>query len=340
MKLGTLTSRETRNTRGILSESNCSPVKEDPIFALLGDTAHYLSLGSSFALAHAISSYASHSNSTFFDEQWRKHGGCITNTYVPYLSSHDVCFYFDVTAVLVLMLVYTTIGRIRGMSRANEVMQIAILGLFVMGIEHCFLGKSIRDRTWVGGVMNMNSGATILSSLQQQDSVLKIMVWQVPVHSFWAGLTKLSMPGLSNIEVGVVSTTALLAHMTLPVQFGFLYVQALAMVGISFHQLARDYQEKDFIYATFPMMVLVPANLVRWLESSHCSDLFRDKFYGQLGYDAFIACSVYFWYVLCYLHICGSVATSKSLKRVEFGGETVVTFETSLETSKATRRET
>ena len=221
----------------------------------------------------------------------------------------------------------------------NELMGITTVGLMALAVEHALMGMSIRNEyqdddpltsRWSGANTSRNTetvaiaeATTMLTRLQQQ-SMLEILTWQIPVHFFWGGLIKLSMTGLSNIEVGIVSTTALLAHLTVPVQFGFIYVQALLVVAVSFYQLSsREDNEKDFVYATYPLLVLAPTILMAWLESTQCTDFVRDKLYGRLLYDAYLAGSVLTWYMLCYLHVCGSVAMSKSIKKVEFDFATV-----------------
>lgn len=249
---------------------------------------------------------------------------------------HDVCFYFDVTVALILLLVYTTISRTRGMTRANEIMLSAIVVLVALGCQHYFQGEAIRHRIGLNvgeKVCLYNpefhpeeepSMMTILSNLLQHYSMIGILLGQLPIYCFWSALIKLSMPGLTPIEIGVVATTAQLGHVAVPVQLGCPYVQALVVVGISFHELAQDYSDKDFIYATFPMTVVVPINLIRWLECTQCTNFVRDQLYGCLASDAILAGSVFVWYNLCYLHICGSVSMSRSLKKVEFREDSFV----------------
>ena len=77
----------------ILSDSGSPMVgKEDPIFALLGDMAHYASLIFALAFAYALTTYATRDSDNFFDQEWKKDGCCIANRNVPYLNTYVLLF--------------------------------------------------------------------------------------------------------------------------------------------------------------------------------------------------------------------------------------------------------
>merc|ERR1719215_259494 len=82
-----------------------------------------------------------------------------------------------------------------------------------------------------------------------------------------------------------------------PSRFGFTYVQTVLLLLFSTNQLLLPAEEKGRSYALFGIIVSFPVSLVGWVESTQCSVFVKDYLYGHLVYDAYIPCSMLFWYL-------------------------------------------
>ena len=315
---------------------------DDPVFKSIGDKAHYAALASSLLYACAVTLYANDDADTFFDEDWKKEGFCVANPDVPFWSSyvpclacllacmvvcvvlclacpelnilnmlvslsllffwcelrrHDACLYLDTAAALLLGLLYLVIRETPGMESANELFFPGLIGIFAHGVGHGAIGSAIRD-----GRLFDDKQMMAFEALQNMPP-LEIVQLQAPIAVFWIGLVKASTPNLSNLAIGGIVIAAQLVQLFVPQYLGFTYVQTVLMLAYSLNQLARKSQEKNFIYATYPLIVGLPVTLVGWMESTQCTSFVKEKFYGHLVYDGFIPFALLTWYIVCYLRV-------------------------------------
>ena len=272
---------------------------------------------------------------------------------------YHVCCCVDLAAAAMLLFLYQTIGKARGMTRANQLMRFLLVPLVMQGLEQGLRAWSLQQHhgnsgdgdiesswSWFGTSLERNR--TTLSyqwqplpqqQQQEQPLLVKQLVWQLPIHLSWGGLVKVALPDLTPWQVSVVSTTAFLVHRLVPRPWQTAWIQLVVLLALSLHQLAprtASLQEKDFAYATFAWLVLVPTMAWHWIERTQCLTVLQEFGYGHVTTHGGVIGAIFVWYMLGYLHICGSVATSKVLQqqqqqhdepRVQFGGQTVRTFE-------------
>lgn len=59
----------------------------DPMYGMIGDIVHLISLASGLGFAVLVANLAKNESDSFFDPLWKKDGFCITNPNVPYWTS-------------------------------------------------------------------------------------------------------------------------------------------------------------------------------------------------------------------------------------------------------------
>ena len=69
-------------------------------YETIGNALNAFALVSVLAFTAAAVFYAT-PGSTFFDEEWVRHGFCVSNPEVPYWNSHDLCLYGDTMLVAI-----------------------------------------------------------------------------------------------------------------------------------------------------------------------------------------------------------------------------------------------
>lgn len=264
-------------------------------WATAGDCLHVLTIVSTLCFALVAGTYMRDPSVSLFDSQWRKEGFCITNRDVPYWTSHDMCLYVDTFMSVVLGILFWAWRKDPGMKDANSIFQTGIPGVLLHGFGHGALGKAIRE-----GTMDVNEGhkLPIDTAMEKNNTPWEYAISVLPLIAFWLFLSKASMPQLSTIYVVPAATLATLRQLWTPNDFGFTYVQTILMLQFSINQLCRRKQEKDFGYFLYPGIVGLPLTLVGWMESTLCSTVVRDFFYGHVVYDAYIPLSMMAWYTI------------------------------------------
>jgi len=203
------------------------------------------------------------------------------------------------------------------MERVNEIFGPSILGILAHGIGHGAVAHRMRemglptlaeeddlDKTTIDEninerIMEINMMDDILGVGEVSERGRNVFV----MVCFWVGLMKAALPNLRMAPFAAMVLAAMAGQQFVDRQFAFTYVQTILLVAFSVNQLARKKEEKDFVYATHPMVVGVPVTFIGWIESTQCSAFVKDSFYGHLIYDGFIPVAMLVWYVVCYLQI-------------------------------------
>ena len=287
----------------------------DPIFESWGNQAHYVTIVSALLYAGAVCFSdnpiwsdeipSPSSKPLLFDPDWRRDGFCVTNPEVRYGSSHDACLYLDLLAAVAVVFLLRTLGKQNGMENANTLFGPNVFGIAAHGIGHGLLANALRDGNWPNTTEEIDPssepilGADILPKLGSFELLKGVSLFFV----FWLGLLYASQIR-DPIQLGTVALIAATVQVyAVPLQFAFTYVQTILLVAFSMQQLARPTKEKDFFYATFPLIVTLPLVFVGWIESTQCSAFVRQHFYGHLIYDGFIPFSLITWYVVSYIQV-------------------------------------
>jgi hypothetical protein len=237
----------------------------------------------------------------FFDAQWKREGFCVAGTDSPYMNSHDVCFYCDMVMALVLSVMYVAFGRnTRGMESANKYAIANVVGMIAHGIGHGAVSGALRRDDNDLQVLETESRRSLCDPLQHDDQAL-LYIWlrdQVPLALFWLGLIYACMPSAKKGVIAAFAFAANVGQSFVPLTFGFTYVQTVLFAAASFRELSLPLKEKTFAYATNPLMIGLPKTAMAWLEST---EFVKDKFYGHLMYDGYIAVSCIVWYLVNYI---------------------------------------
>jgi hypothetical protein len=271
--------------------------------AQFGDLFHMATLFFTFIFAYLVVLHFE-----IFDPSWKEEGFCVKNRDVSHWNSHDMCFYFDTAASLLLVAVYFLYSGSQS-PQVNKELITNIPGILGHGIAHGAIGRAIRmddsmyaGDVWETGYQRIKKGTTSTPELVQGLVALSL---------FWLFLIKATLPAWSYRGVALLSLVVMAIQAFIPQVFGFTYVQTVLLVLFSVAQLSRPSEEKGFSYALYPAIVGLPLALISFLESTMCSAFVRDWLYGHLVYDAYIPVSIFIWYLLCRKHHLSSVVKDK-----------------------------
>jgi hypothetical protein len=282
------------------ASSSSSSSSSLSLFRHVGDAAHVATIVSTVAFALAVGLYANTASTFLFDAAWKRDGFCVTHQDVPYWTSHDMCLYVDVALAVVLAVVYMFCKETPGMATANMYVVPNIVGQVAHGIGHGAIAMSLRNR---GGDMEELFAVAERSVWErlQQESITTFLSEEIPQVIFWLGLIYASTPHSKKSTIALFFLLARVGQIYTPARFGFTYVQTVLFMIHAFHQTNRPVHEKDFSYATFPLLASFPVTVAGWVESTQCSAFVRDTFYGHVIYDGCISVSVIVWYLVCYV---------------------------------------
>jgi hypothetical protein len=240
-----------------------------------------------------------------FDETWKEEGFCVTNKDVKYWNSHDVCFYYDTAAALVLAVVYIFYSKSQS-PQVNKELFASIPGILGHGIAHGALGYAMRTDS------SSDAWETIYQrSTNGSSSTSELILGLTALLVFWLSLIKASLP-CSYRDVGLITILVMAIQTFIPQVFGFTYVQTLLLVFFSVAQISRPEEEKGFSYALYPAIVGFPLALISYLESTQCSTFVKDWLYGHVVYDAYIPASILAWYLECHKYHQPTIGKDKS----------------------------
>ena len=280
-------------------------------YAQAGDIMHFVTLASSLGFAFMAGTYMRDPNSTFFDAQWKQEGFCVTNRDVPYWNSHDMCLYVDTIMAVVAGLLFLALRNDPGMDRANLIFLNGIPGVLLHGFGHGYFGKAIRE-----GTMNLEEGQKLVieTALANNETTFQLALSVLPLVAFWFALSKASMPNISNKFILLGALVVSIRQLWTSNDSGFTYTQTILVLQFSINELCRPKEEKDLAYFLYPTMVGLPLTLIGWMESTMCSTLVRDWFYGHLAYDAYIPLAMMAWYMVIHSQV--STTTTPKVKQL------------------------
>lgn len=307
------------------SSSNRTSSRSSNIFsyARIGDAAYVVSLLSTLALGYTVLTnlHRPHHNNHLLDPVWKEHGFCVTHPDTPYWSSHDVCLYVDVLAVLFLYGVYRVLGQphdtTTSMKLTNQALLNSLPGIVGHGIAHASIAAVIRNQSaqadgssWWNGTkttkttMSLSSFAaeTSWDVWRQLDGPQAL--WQLLVSIlFWWGMFYSILPQAKRSTMGIMIAAVIYIQLYVPNQLGFTYVQSVIVAVAALKELSKPPDEKNHLsYTLAPVVIAIPVTFVSWMESTQCSAFVRDYLYGHVVYDVSIPLTTLVWYLLCYYY--------------------------------------
>jgi len=249
--------------------------------------------------------------SKIFDEQWVEDGFCVINKDVPFMSSHDLCFYADAVLVLLGWGIYQKLkDSCSDMKLSDDLMKFNLMGHLGHGIAHEFIAYML----YRSGNVDPESKAStnIMEDLMKMETLQMVLTLSI-LFMFWFGLLKGAMPGHSNGMIVLFSLPAILGQLLVKQGFGFGYVQAVLSVAFGLTQLTLSPGEKNFAYFANSMSFIV-VSFVPWIECLACQSV-ASKLGGHLIYDVSIPLSLGSAYVASWYHFKkeGNVGKRKTL---------------------------
>jgi hypothetical protein len=292
-------------------------------YATIGDIANVTCIASTliYALAVVVESCSSSSSSlSLFDEAWKRDGFCVTNGDVPYQNSHDLCLYVDSILVSLFGLAYYA-GLLPALPKndsstmaadVEQLFQLNLVATAAHGLAHGGIAAAIRDGTVAAhdqssiGMEWLHGSSNSFARLSLQELFIKLL----PNLIFWLAFLKVILPNVHNGYVLLGIWPIQLMQVFVPTQLSFVFVQTVILLLFSVKQLLRPKHEKDgcngngsgFAYASLPIITSIPTTLIGWMESTMCSTLVRDAFYGHLLYDVYTMVGMVLWYCACAHH--------------------------------------
>lgn len=262
---------------------------KDP--ARVGDAAHAFCILQTCLFAILVVGQSS----SIFDSVWIQDGFCVANRNVAYMTSHDLCFYFDILGAIVCGYLYYLFKPVKGMESTNALFKNNIGGIASHGFAHFLIAESMRD----GGIISVEDQLDAIANSTIQQVVINIG----GIVVFWLTLLKASMANVGWDRIVPLAVIATVWNIQIPPQFGFTYVQTILLLAFSFNQLNRPKEEKmTRAYALYPMLVSVPLNMIAWMESTMCS-CFIIHVGGHLIYDSAIVVSLVVYYFVCFWYL-------------------------------------
>lgn len=297
-------------------------------YAAVGDAANAVSLASTllFALAVVLDSAVSSgakdksvaSPWSLFDTTWKDDGFCVTNRDVPYQNSHDWCLYVDTALIALIAAAYYGRCMPRLPSSMKDVDQLFQLNLFASaahGMAHGGFAAAIRNGDVTLEDKDKSFGLEWLDG-SSNDTPKDMLKKFLPGVVFWIFFLKVIIPKLRKSYIFVAAWFIHMASALLPIKFGFTYTQTVILALFSINQMLRPVSEKQFAYASLPIITAIPTTLVGWAESTMCTRgvVVRDVVYGHVLYDVYTIVSMVVWYYVCAAHTPKNVSALSAKK--------------------------
>jgi hypothetical protein len=238
------------------------------------------------------------------DPVWLDNGGyCIAKPHDPEWNSHMMSCWIDLFFTAVCTCLYLALRKQQGMEAVNKIFSLNIPGIFFHGLGHASFAAMFREHYINNGTTN-DLGAYVTGLEDYRDDT-----WMPTVHRdsllvvvFWTSLLKAALNNLPWILVFPLGMLASLGQVYVPIEFSFAYIWITSTLCFSINQLARPAKEKDWSYASHPVIVGIPLNMMTWVEATCCDAFVRDYLYGHAMFDSMLPLSLIAYYVINYLH--------------------------------------
>ena len=208
----------------------------------------------------------------YFDDDWIRHGFCVSNADTTWFNSHSLSFYADVVLALCIARLFANQPKSAPPLQA-AMLSGAIFGVFGHGLGHLYLGTNVQR-------MDLR--------FRPEDIPTSVASILVTVMAFWA-IFQGTMPlsSRSRLAMTAVVATAGFTILDIAPKLNFVYAQAAIYISNSLHMLTLSSQDKSAAtYALYPYFQL-PVLLVGVLESTACQG-FLQPLGGHVLFDSAI----------------------------------------------------
>ena len=234
---------------------------------LLGNTMHSAALVLTLVYAVGVATIAHDPNQQIFDREWTKHGFCVSNSSLPFRTSHDMAFYADVV-LTIIMLTLAILWRKDGGTVAASLVGFAVATIG-HGLAHEWIAYTIRTDAY-------------------RQEVGQMIPWKASVAlvvGFWFPFLNTTCPGVPWPLAALASVFAQVGLGRIPSMYSFTYVQTVIMVATSTNHLTSPREEKEKRqYAIAPVMVSMPLAILAWIECTLCNSFYK-HIGGHLWFD-------------------------------------------------------
>jgi len=247
--------------------------------------------------------------SELFDQQFVQDGYCIINKDIPYWSSHDLCFYWDVLLVMIGGIVYHALKDSGpAMKESDEIFKFTILSHLMHAMAHGFLGH--HDRT-----MNEDEKTSSISEKYLAMGMMELTMNVLVGLAFWFVMLKAIMYKTSNSSIALASIPAFAGIIFVRTNMTLGYVQAVIAMAAASEKLNDSKVEKNFDYCALSVASMA-ISLVPWIESVACESV-ASKFGGHLMYDLSIPIFFMVAYVTSWIHFNKDLNGIRTQKKID-----------------------
>ena len=183
------------------------------------------------------------------------------------------------------------------MAMVHNYVSYAMLGLLGHAAGHFLIYESIRIGIYPEGDVR---GIDDLKG----ESIPMVLRKIVPGYIvFWTPLIKSYMQNTRWPIILLLAKVALFGSLLVPLKFGFAFAQCFFFLGLSLDQLfSVPTHKKNFAYALYPLVTVLPSNMLSWLECTSCSSSSLMTSFGHANYDVLMGSSYAIYYMICSWH--------------------------------------
>jgi hypothetical protein len=208
----------------------------------------------------------------YFDDDWIRHGFCVSNANSNWLNSHSLSCYADVVLALCIARLFANQTKSAPPLQA-AILNGAIFGVFGHGLGHLYLGTNAQG-------MDLRFRPEDIPA-----STASILVTVMAFGTIFLGTMPLS--SRSRLVMTAVVATAGFTILDIAPKLNFVYAQAAIYISAALHMLTLSSQDKSAAtYALYPYFQL-PVLLVGVMESTACQG-FLQPLGGHVIYDSSI----------------------------------------------------
>jgi hypothetical protein len=264
----------------------------------IGNALNAFALVSVLTFTAAAVFYAT-PESTFFDEEWVRHGFCISNPEVPYWNSHDLCLYSDTILVAIGLIIYYKCKGMpeQEMKDMDHYLISNMLAHLGHGLGHGVFGAKYRQGD--SGSRAESEHISMIDKYMQEVDIMGLASYMGLSLVFYF----FTLKGVGNFknrtELLLVSIMACLGSLYVKDVLLFTYVQAVIFVTISWAAFSLPSERKKSVSYCSLAGGSAIITIIPWIESTACQN-FAVKLGGHLIYDTTIALGVITNYCLAY----------------------------------------
>jgi len=276
----------------------------------IGNVAHFVNIALVFCYATSIFAYGEQLHEKgVIDSRWFEEGYCRAEQTSAGQMHFDAAFAMILTFVPIAFLLYlhSKNGSIKedSKSRVNEDtddlyanVKYGMVGVVSHAIGHFLIWEGIRAGVFPDGEMRG------IDDLKQSSALLVVRKILPGYIFFFAPLTKSYMRHTSVPLVLLFAKFGQFASLFAPMKYSFVFGMSFFFVAFSLDKLLFvPASKKNFSYAIYPMVTVIPSILLAWFEATLCSSSMLLTNFGHSFFDSWLGVSYILYAVIAHLHL-------------------------------------